>query len=73
MSVERGSFLICVDNRRVVDLNIGRVCVWDRWGGASVAWWLVSRGCWDLLWCVSEAFSVCRLESQFLFSVRDLF
>ena len=71
--VERGRCLICVDNRRVADLNFGRVGVCDGVGADSVAWLLVSRGSFDFECGVSGAFSVCRLGSQFLFPVRDLF
>ncbi len=39
--------MTCDCNRRDVVLNIVCVGVWDRRDGASVAWWLVSRGRWD--------------------------
>ena len=49
--------------RRSFALNIVRVGVWDRWGGASVAWWLGSRGRCSSEGKFSGGFLVCRLGS----------
>ena len=60
-----------IGGRRGVVLNIVCVGVWDRWRGASVAWWLESRGRYISEGWFSGGFSVCRLGSQSFFSVRD--
>ncbi len=56
--------------RRVVGLNIVRVGAWDRLHGASVAWWLGARGHCSSGGLFSLGFSVCRLESRYVFFVR---
>ena len=57
-------------DRRGFGLNIVHVDVWDSWGGATVAWWLESRGHYSSEGWFSGEFSVCRLRSQCFFPVR---
>ena len=54
-------------SRRGLELNIVRVGVWGHWGGASVALWMGSRGRYSPEGWFSNAFSVCRLGSQYCF------
>ena len=63
--------MIYVGDRRGFGLSIVRIGVWVRWEGASVAWWLKSRGHEISEGRFSGEFSVCRLGSRRFFPVRD--
>ena len=67
-----GLFVIYVGDRRGFCLSIVRVGVWVRWVGASVAWWLESRGHEISGGRFSGVFSVCRLGSPSFYPVREL-
>jgi hypothetical protein len=60
-------------NRRGFGLNIVYVGVWDRWGGASVAWWMESRGHYSSEGWFSGEFPVYRLRSKCFFPVHGQF
>ena len=59
--------MIYVGDNRGFGLNIVRIGVWVRWGGASVAWWLKSRGHEISEGQFSGEFSLGRLGSRGFF------